>query len=104
MARNRFRILAAGLGAFAIPACVTLQADINSTPAATTTTSPTAGPIAVTSTVRRVDPPPAMPNMPVQYIAVPADQLVRDASGRTMVKASAIPAGYTPVALPPSQL
>jgi hypothetical protein len=104
MARIRFRILAAGLGVISLPACVTLQADliVPPTPGATTpAASPTATPVATPSTVKRVDPTPPPATTPVQYIAVPADQLVRDASGRTLVKASAIPPGYVPVAAPP---
>ena len=101
MTRVRFRILAAGLGVVALPACVALDGNlaIGTPPAATAVAaSPTAGPVAGSSTVRRVE----VAQPPIQYIAVPADQLVRNAAGQMMVKASAIPPGYMPVAAPPS--
>jgi hypothetical protein len=101
MTRVRFRILAAGLGVVALPACVALDGNLAiGTPPTTTAVaaSPTAGPVGASNTVRRVE--PAQP--PIQYIAVPADQLVRNAAGQMMVKASAIPPGYMPVAAPPS--
>lgn len=103
MTKLPLRLVAAGLGTLSLSGCLVIPPEAMSDHGPGP--SPTATPLQAGSTVRRVAPPPATmamanPNTPVQYIAVPADQLVYDASGRAQVKADAIPPGFMPVMLP----
>ncbi len=105
MTKLPIRLLAVGLGSLSLSGCLIIPPDAMSDHGPGP--SPTAKPVQTSSTVRRVAPPPAAlamanPNTPVQYIAVPADQLVFDATGRPMAKADAIPPGFMPVMLPPN--
>ncbi len=105
MTKLPIRLLAVGLGSLSLSGCLIIPPDAMSDHGPGP--SPTATPVQTSSTVRRVAPPPAAiamanPNTPVQYIAVPADQLVFDATGRPMAKADAIPPGFMPVMLPPN--
>jgi hypothetical protein len=101
-------MIAVGLGILSFAGCLIIppEAVHDAAPNSAGTPSPTASPVHAGASVRRVAPPPQMvqaanPNTPVQFIAIPADQLVYDATGRPMAKADAIPPGYTPVVLPP---
>lgn len=111
MTKLPIRMVAVGLGALSLSGCLIIPPEAMSDhgPGSPITASPTVAPASANNTVRRVAPPPAAapaiamanPNLPVQYIAIPADQLYYDATGRPMAKADAIPPGFTPVVLPP---